>query len=204
MAINEQVGKEALLEPKKFLDNLIFRDSKHFVKYFLKKGFSIAGKPIGILGTKSYKFIRYKITDRHSSELSNKEFLKKIGSRSIRLHYGYEISGLDDRDLEKVTIEDVKKSLSKYNINFTLVKNSYSGEIKFKMSTNDNHIFEEVREDLLKKIRKGKTIANKRHSLINLYNHKDVIVKDNLLKEKIKADSLAKDKSKNKNLEISR
>lgn len=132
MAINEQVGKQALAEPKKFLDNLIFKDVKHFVKYFIKKGFFLAYKPMKILGKKSYKIIRHKITNKHTSELSNKSFLKKVGSRNVREHYAYEISGLKDKDLEKVSIEDVKKPLAKHNINFTLVKNSYNGEIKFK------------------------------------------------------------------------
>lgn len=202
MAINESVGKEALIEPKKFLDNLIFRDAKHFVNYFLKKGFSVTGKGVGILSKKSYKLVRHEITGKHSSELDNKTFLKKVGNKSIREYHAHDIAGLTDKDLDKINIEDVKKSLSKYKINFTLVKNSYTGEIKFKMATKDSHIFEEVRENLINKIKKGKTIQNKRHSLINLYNHKDSKYKESLLKEKIKVSTIRKDK--NKDMELNR
>lgn len=204
MAINENVGREALTEPKKFLDNLIFKDAKHFVAYFIKKGVSITGKRGSTLNKRSYELVRQGITGRYSSEFKNKDFIKAVGNRQTRSHFAYEIAGLDDNDLKKVNIEDVKKSLSKYNINYTLVKNSYTGEIKFKMQTKDAHIFDEVREDLINKIRKGKTMINKRHSLINLYNHKDKNTSESLFKEKVKASGINKNKDKNKDMDLGR
>lgn len=163
MSVNEYIGSKALDEPKKVLGELIFKDAKHFSMYFLKRGLKTTLrytiKPVAkTLYKKGYGSVKRITTGKFSTQYDNKKFLKIAGDKKLHNVELKEISGLTDKDFEKVTIDDILKELSKKNVKFAVLENAYTGEIKIKMFSKDMHIFENVREGLIKKLQKEKML----------------------------------------------
>ncbi len=194
MAVNEYAGSRALDEPKKVLGELVFRDAKHFSMYFIKRGLKTTLrytiKPVAkTLYKKSYGGVKRVTTGKFRTQYDNDKFLKLAGDKKLHNASLEQIAGLSDKDFEKVTADDILKELSKKNVKFAVVQNSYTGEVKVKMFSQDMHIFENVREGLIKKLQKekGLDLDNKKHKINDFLKSKHQTKEQNIPgKEKVR------------------